>query len=94
MYLISDSGHLSSIFYSFSRKCTLDMLALHYIIEEDVSSSIFSFICKVKCIFIAVSVVFVTPLAGIVSWSSLLSAEGFESATLVFPSPPIYPDPS
>lgn len=37
---------------------------------------------------------FVTPLTGIVCWSSLLSVEGFEPVTLVSPSPPIYTDPS
>lgn len=77
----------------FRWRCTLESLALCYIIEEDVSGSILSFICKVKCICCYVeSVVFVTLLTGIVCWSSLLSVEGFEPVTLVSPSPPIYPD--
>lgn len=68
--------------------------ALCFIVENYVSNSNLSFMSEVKLMLLAVSVVFVTPLTGIVWQPSFLSAEGFEPVTLVSTSPPIYPDPS
>lgn len=80
---------ISQVWLLIKLRCTLDMLALRFIIEDCFQQH---FVIHLWGKFL--SVVFVTPLAGIVWEPSLLSAEGFEPMTLVFLSPPIYPDPS